>query len=344
MNKENKYFFRNLVFEGGGVKGIAYVGALEVLQEAGIFERIERVAGTSAGAIVAVLLGIGYTPEEIKKIMWELDFKNFMDDSWGVVRDANRLISEFGWYKGDFFRAWIGSLIARKLGNSEATFDDLIHCSDPALKSKQIYLVGTNLSTGFSEIFSHEHTPRFCIADAVRISMSIPIFFAAKRNFRGDLYVDGGMLDNYPVKVFDRRKYVKKDWMRTEYYESINQELRDRCRRISDYVYNKQTLGFRLDSKEKISMFRDQAEPPKRQIDDLWDYTTALLNTLIDAQENSHLHSDDWQRTIYIDTLGVKATDFAIEEQKKQELLDSGRNYTTAYLEWYDNSEPKANK
>lgn len=344
MNKKNDYFFRNLVFEGGGVKGIAYVGALEVLQEAGIFDQIERVAGTSAGAIIAVLLGVGYTPEEIKKVMWELDFKSFMDDSWGVVRDANRLISEFGWYKGDFFRAWIGSMIARKLGNSEATFSDLIHCTDPNLKAKQIYLVGTNLSTGFSEVFSHEHTPRFCIADAVRISMSIPIFFAAKRNFRGDLYVDGGMLDNYPVKVFDRRKYVKRDWARTEYYEAINEELRDRCRRISDYVYNKQTLGFKLDSKEKISMFRDQAEPPTRQINDLWDYTTALLNTLVDAQDNTHLHSDDWQRTIYIDTLGVKATDFAIEEQKKHDLLASGRNYTTAYLEWYNNSEPKANK
>ena len=82
-----------------------------------------------------------------------------------------------------------------------------------------IYLMGTNLSTGFSEIFSAEHTPRYCIADAARISMSIPLFFAAVRNVRSDVYVDGGMLDNYPVKIFDRTKYVKGNLTRTDYYE-----------------------------------------------------------------------------------------------------------------------------
>lgn len=344
MKEPKNYFFQNLVFEGGGVKGIAYVGALQVLQDEGILPSIKRVAGTSAGAILAVLLGLGYTPDEIKEIMWELDFKNFMDDSWGIIQDSQRLLHDFGWYKGDFFRRWIGDLIARKLGNTEATFDDLVHAHLDCATTREIYLIGTNLSTGYSEVFSHEHTPRFCIADAARISMSIPIFFAAKRNFRGDLYVDGGVLDNYPIKIFDRRKYVTRDWARTEYYEKINECLKGKSRRISDYVYNKQTLGFKLDNKEKISMFRDQAEPPVRQIDGFWDYTTALLNTLIDAQDNTHLHSDDWQRTIYIDTLGVKATEFEIGESKKQDLLCSGQTYTRDYLDWYNNEEEKANR
>jgi predicted patatin/cPLA2 family phospholipase len=69
--------------------------------------------------------------------------------------------------------------------------------------------MGTNLSTGFSEVFSAEHTPRMCVADAARISMSIPLFFAAIRNPRGDVYVDGGVTDNYPIKLFDREKYVE---------------------------------------------------------------------------------------------------------------------------------------
>lgn len=341
--RNEDYFFRNLVFEGGGVKGIAYVGALEVLQEAGIYPRIERVAGTSAGAIVAVLLGVGYTAEEIKKIMWNLDFNKFMDDSWGIVQDSHRLLNEFGWYKGDFFRSWMGELIARKLGNSEATFNDLMHMRGE-LAIREIYLVGTNLSTGFAEVFSHEHTPRFCIADAARISMSIPIFFAAKRGVRGDVYVDGGVLDNYPIKVFDRRKYVIKNWRRTDYYEAINREFRSRRRSISDYVYNKQTLGFRLDSRNEIALFRDQAEPPVREINNLWDYTLALLNTVIGSQDNVHLHSDDWQRTIYIDTLGVGATDFKIKDSLKEQLLESGKQYTQKYLEWYNNEEEKANR
>ena len=86
------YNFKNLVFEGGGVKGIAYVGALDVLIEKEILKDIERVGGTSAGAINAILVGLGFSQEETKDILWSLDFKKIMDDSWGVVRDVKRLI------------------------------------------------------------------------------------------------------------------------------------------------------------------------------------------------------------------------------------------------------------
>ena len=119
------YHFRNLVFEGGGVKGIAYLGALDVLNDKGILAHIQRIGGTSAGAINAILLGLGFTPKETKDILWGLDFNEFMDDSWGVVRDTDRLIGEFGWYKGDYFRKWIAKLIKEKTGNSESTFADI---------------------------------------------------------------------------------------------------------------------------------------------------------------------------------------------------------------------------
>lgn len=100
----SKYPFRNLIFEGGGVKGIAYSGALAVLEQRGILRRIKRVGGASAGAINASLLAIGYSLGEIRDILANLDFRNFMDDDWGVLRNAKRLIRDFGWYKGDFFR------------------------------------------------------------------------------------------------------------------------------------------------------------------------------------------------------------------------------------------------
>ena len=110
------YVFRNLVFEGGGVKGIAYVGALDVLIDKGIISNIQRIGGTSAGAINAILLGLGFTPQETQDILWSLDFNEFLDDSWGNVRDTARLIEQFGWYKGDYFRDWIGKLIKEKTG------------------------------------------------------------------------------------------------------------------------------------------------------------------------------------------------------------------------------------
>lgn len=338
------YTFKNLVFEGGGVKGISYVGALGVMEERGITKPIDRIGGTSAGAINAILLGLGFSLQETTDILWSLNFNEFMDDSWGIVRDTDRLIEQFGWYKGDYFRNWIGKLIKEKTGNSESTFADI-----EAMKAKRgfksLYFMGTNLSTSFSEVFSAEHTPRCCVADAVRISMSIPLFFAAKRSTRGDVYVDGGILDNYPIKLFDREKYVQSgNLARTEYYDKLNSQLANAERPISSYVYNKETLGFRLDTKDEISVFRDHAEPAHKDVNNFFDYTWALINTLLEAQQNSHLHDDDWIRTIYIDTLGVGTTDFNLSNTKKQELVQSGRDGALAYLKWYDDPTTKSNK
>ena len=342
------YHFRNLVFEGGGVRGIAYAGVLEVMEEEKILPKIKRVAGTSAGAILAVLTGLGYTSAEIKDIVWSLDFNKFKDDSWGFLRDSKRIFTDYGWFKGDFFREFIGGLIKDKTGNSETTFGELDQMKKEEKPFLDIYLIGSNLSTGYSEVFSAETTPNFRIADAARISMSIPMFFAAIRaNERKDVYVDGGLLDNYPIQAFDNKKYVTRHFVRTEYYERINEtqkKMPKSVQRSNDFVYNQETLGFRLDSSDEVAVFHDNTEPQVRDIDNLFDYTAALLSTLIDFQRNNHLHSDDWQRTIYIDTLDIKATDFDLSDEKKNILLEAGRKYTLSYLEWFNNDEDKANK
>jgi len=338
------YHFRNLVFEGGGVKGIAYVGALETLDKKGILPDVERIGGASAGAITAVLVGLGYSIKETREILWDLDFKRFLDDTWGVVRDTQRLVNEFGWYKGDFFRQWIGDRIREKTGNEHTTFRDVDHwIREGSEEFRHLYFIGTNLSTGFAEIFSHEHTPRMSIADAVRISMSIPLFFAAKRSVRGDVYVDGGMMDNYPVKLFDRRKYVETYCIDDrDYYVEHNEKLKKEDlaeeKGISEYVYNQETLGFRLDTKAEIAAFRDHAEPPRRSIGDFFDYAGGLVATLLNVQQSIHLHSDDWHRTIYIDTLDVGTTDFDLEDGKKKALVKSGREGAKKYFEWFDDA------
>ena len=340
------YHFKNLVFEGGGVRGIGYVGALEVLDNEGILKNIKRVAGTSAGAMVAVLIGLGYTAKELKDILWDLNFTEFLDDTFGMIRDTDRLINEYGWYKGDFFRNLMADFIKDKTGNGEATFRDLAN----AHKYRDIYLIGADLSTGFSKVFCFKHTPDVKVADAARISMSIPLFFRAVQNINNDghVYVDGGLLDNYPIKVFDRVSYVTDDNNKreTEYYEKTNKSLRNKSVQIDDYVYNKETLGFRLDTKEEIEKFIDPDKelPIKNDIKTIFSYTKALVTTLIDFQNNVHLHSDDWQRTVYIDTLGIGSTDFQISNSKKQKLVESGITHTKAYLKWYNNKEEKANK
>ena len=181
------YHFKNLVFEGGGVKGIAYVGALRELVNRAILKDIARVGGTSAGAITAILVGLNYSLDEIDSILRNLDFKKFMDDSWGIIRDTDRLIKEFGWYKGDYFRTWIGELIGKKTGKPDATFAQ-VQQQKADKGFRDMYFMGTNISTHFSEVFSHEHTPRMCVADAVRIDEGLVTQADAPRGLRNGLF------------------------------------------------------------------------------------------------------------------------------------------------------------
>ena len=249
--------FRNLVFEGGGMKGLAYIGAMRVLEEKGHLSDIKRVGGTSAGAINALIFALGYSIDEQHEIMRTKDFKEFMDDSLFIGTDLYRLISNFGWNKGDDFLNWIDEIIEDKLGKKRATFQDLIDAKKPAL-----YMTGTNLTTGYVEYFSAERDANMPICEALRISMAIPVYFTAVRfGPNKDCYVDGGVILNYPVKLFDRQRYIDMDKeadaaRRIDYYDVENEDNSKDDREKSPYVYNRQTLGLRLDTEKEIAVFR----------------------------------------------------------------------------------------
>lgn len=331
--------FQNLVCEGGGVKGIAYVGAVKRLEEEGILQGIQRFGGTSAGAINATLLACGFNSAEQREKLWEMDFNKFMDDSFGVIMDTKRFFTEYGWHKGDYFHSWISDLIAEKLGTSSATFRDFQKQGKPDL-----YVYGTNLSTGHGKVFSAEHTPTTRVADAVRISMSIPLFFKA---FIGDdhqVYVDGGVLNNYPIRLFDREKYLNDpgSHLPNAAYDNENQKLAELRPDSSRYIHNTETLGLRLDTQKEIAAFRYGKVEVKNNIDGFISYAKALVSTILDAQSASHLESDDWKRTIYIDTLGVGTTDFDISDAKKEALIQSGYDMTERYLQLDDKSAERS--
>ncbi|TVQ66329.1 MAG: hypothetical protein EA373_13470 [Oceanospirillales bacterium] len=99
---------------------------------------------------------------------------------------------------------------------------------DNPIQKLDLYVIGTNLSTGFAEVFSAERHPDMELATAILISMLIPFFFAAVRHGdRQDVYVDGGFQLNYPIKLFDRERYIdlEKDpdaARRTGYYNKEN--------------------------------------------------------------------------------------------------------------------------
>lgn len=81
-----------------------------------------------------------------------------------------------------------------------------------------------------------------------------------------------------------------------------------------------------------------------KKIDDLFGYSWALIQTILNSQLSVHLHSDDWARTVYIDTIGVSTTDFDLPDSKKKNLVKSGKDGAEEYFKWFDNEEQKPNK
>ena len=297
------YPFTNLVFEGGGVKGVAYGGALEVLDQRWMLGQIQSVAGTSAGAITATMVALGYSALYIKDKMLNLDFKSFKDGSF--FGDLERFRTQFGWYKGEVFLEFMQREVEGALGSKDATFTDLNNKRlEEGDKFKDLYVIGTNLSERTDRVFSYAATPDIAIADAVRISMSYPLFFAS-RKLDGDVYVDGGVLRNYPLGLFDEQT---QDETKPGVY------LRNP---------NPNTLGLHLDKNVLET----------RAITDLEQYAGNLFEAILTVQDVALMdNADDVKRTVFINTLGIQATDFDITEQQKEDLVKKGHEATANYL------------
>ncbi|MGD9276663.1 MAG: patatin-like phospholipase family protein [Candidatus Pacearchaeota archaeon] len=314
--------FRNLVFEGGGVKGIAYGGALEELEKKKILQKIKRVAGTSAGAITAILISLGYSAKEVTKIISETNFNNFADNDFGFLFDVLRVIRKFGWNKGNKFYNWIGELIKARAGKEDLTFLEL-HNLIGKNNFRDLYIVGTNLSKQFSEVYSYETSPDMQIREAARISMSIPLYFKSVKK-ENDIMADGGVVLNYAINVFDNLKYLedKKNGERVNYNSDEN------------YLFNHETLGFRLDSVNEINYNSEGWRSVPRIIKNLKDYSFALLGFMMEGANKRHLHRNDWNRTVFINTIGVKTTDFDLSQEKINALVEEGRKGVVEHFKW----------
>ncbi len=149
------------------------------------------------------------------------------------------------------------------------------------------------------------------------------------------------MILNYPVKLFDRRRYIdERDGevaaRRTDYYDRENERFERVRPGRSPYIYNRQTLGFRLDTEDEIGLFRYDEPPAGKPIRRFHHFARALLEGILNQQEHVHLHSDDWQRTIYINTLDVRTTDFHLAPERQAALLEQGRLGANRYFSWFD--------
>jgi NTE family protein len=321
--------FRNLVFEGGGVRGIAYAGAVEEFERQGVLADIRRIAGTSAGAITAAILACGATSRDAMEILEHTDFKGFEDDSFGVLRDAARLLTEYGLFKGDVFAQWMKRQIASLADDPELTFGGLARLAQqPNTRFRGLYVVGTNLSLQEPRVFSADTTPDVPIWLAVRISMSIPLFFKSVA-MGSDVFVDGGMTWNYPLDLFDDRKYLQNPnaFSPANYPTTYGPQ----------HIYNKETLGLHLATKDEIRVEKQGQRRRPKPINNLGDYAVVLVDFMLEAANKAHLHENDWHRTVFIDTLGIKTTDFDLEQKEIAALAASGKACAQAYFTWFNN-------
>lgn len=311
--------FRNLVFEGAGVRGIAYAGAISALHSLGVLKNIKRVAGTSAGSVYAIFIAIGCSAVEIQEIVSSLSYAQFADASRYFIANSTRLLTDYGWHKGDAFINFMRGVIESKTGNGDISFGEL-----KTLTGFSLYITGTNLTQQCAEIYSDEHTPEMKVVDALRISTCIPMFYRAikeKRDNKEHILVDGGLVWNCPIDIFDQKHYI---------HNPTNLLM---SQRDFPYVKNMETIGFKLDP-HIDPLVEMRLKKPHKKIGNLVDFTKAFMNFYSINGLKRHMSEDDWNRLIFIDTLDVSATEFEIDKNKINALIQQGKLGVHRHFAW----------
>lgn len=305
------------VFEGGGVKGIGLVGAVAVTEERGY--TFENVAGTSAGAIVAALVAAGYKAKQLKQIIESLDYNKFKDegllDKIPVLGPMLSLGFEKGIYEGKFVEDWLRDLLAKAPAKPIRTFRDLrTEYEDPKYLYK-LQVIAADISRGKMLVLPHDikdygiEPDDLDVAKAVRMSMSIPFFYEPvilKDKEDRDCYiVDGGVLSNFPVLLFDDNT-PDPPWP---------------------------TFGYKL-------VEPDEGQPSA--INGPITLFAALFNTMMDAHDARYIEDAKFVRTIPIPTKGVRTTEFDLSRQRSENLYKSGRDAAEGFFDRWDFAKYKA--
>lgn len=314
----------DIVLEGGGVKGLALAGGLQPFGDAGW--SFARIGGTSAGALVGAVLAAlqqrGEPVSRVEDIARTLDFRRFPDRGpvgrWlgplGFVADGLSVLVEDGAYEGAYLRRWLAGVLG-DLG--VRTFGDLRR-DDPGDDGsiEHRYRLAVNASD-----LSRKRLVRLpwdyadygldpddqLVVDAVRASASIPYFFEPV-SLRGPLgtstLVDGALVSNYPIAMFDRRDEAAPRWP---------------------------TLGIRLSSLDGVPP--DRVDPVRGPVD----LGAALVETAIEACQAEHvLDPCNVARSVVVDTSQVSAVDFDIDDARRDRLIADGRTAAERFLARWD--------
>lgn len=287
----------NLVCKGGGVKGIALVGAISYLEKQGY--EWNNLAGTSAGSIVASLLAVGYNSSEIKEILYELDFNKFKGNSifpsFFYLDEIARLLFKKGIHSGEYIESFMreklkakGKLKFRDISNNGVSRLKII--ASDVTRKKLLILPDDLIEYGIDPL-------DFEIATAVRMSTCIPFYYAPiklKYDNKKCFIVDGGLLSNFPIWLFDNKDQ-----------------------------YTCPTFGLNL---------TDDVELNSHKHTSLISYFLDVISTSLATNEDIYYKEKDFARIINIPTLNIDATNFNLSKQQKDDLFESGFNSAKSFV------------
>ena len=308
----------DLVLEGGGVKGIALVGAISVLEEHGY--TFNRVAGTSAGSIVGALVAAGMDAAALQEVMRKVDYSRFQDakgvSRLGVPGKAASLVFRKGIYEGDYLTSWLGEQLGEQ---GVASFGDLPRADSSSTgelddTDYRLVVMASDVTSGcirrlpwdLRKVWGADPA-EFPVVDAVRASMSIP-FFYRPASFRWadrstTWMVDGGMLSNFPVATFDRPAGAGTPrWP---------------------------TFGIKLSARPRQAL--------TNEVTGTITLAKAMLATMTGWYDQQYVAEASVQaRTIFVDTFGITATRFDLTKDDANRLFESGRTSAAAFLDSWD--------
>jgi NTE family protein len=311
----------DLVLEGGGVKGLGTAGALMGLLEAGW--TFPRVAGTSVGALAAAFAATGADAPTVGAVLDRLDLRRVPDrrTPLPLFSEGLSLATERGAYAGDWIHRWL----TRELAALDVrTFADLRRDDagdDPAVDQRwRLVVTATDVTHGRLlrlpwdyELFDLDPDEQ-PVADAVRMSLSIPFYFrpcALRHAGTGEVstIVDGGVLSNFAIEIFDRTDGHRSRWP---------------------------TFGVRLFPDlpaglgDVVPWFGVPMFPAVRLLEQL--VATALV-----GRDQTHLDRPGVrERTMTVDTSGTAITEFGIGARKKGGLVDRGRAAAAEFLRGWE--------
>ena len=178
---------RRLLFSGGGMRAIAYLGVLQVLEEQGLLKHVREFCGVSAGAFVSLMLALKYNLNSIKRFCFEYDFSSVRT----LEPDSMLEFTEtFGLDTGERLQQLIEKILKHRNLPPKTTFKSI-----PGFR-----IWASDLQNSCLVEFSATKTPDIEITLALRASMAFPIYFVPlKHPQTGHLLADGGIYDNYPI-------------------------------------------------------------------------------------------------------------------------------------------------